>query len=101
MKSEARLAPRLYATAAVLLVFAALANACGGGKPAATPTPAPRTVTPTPALTPTKSGAPSAVSLQIASVDNQLLFDKNMLTAPAGGQVRLQFDNKGSSLQHN
>lgn len=66
------------------LVGVAIA-ACGGAAPAATSAPA----------------AKSAVTLEIASKGEELLYDKDTLTAPAGSSITLKLKNNSSALQHN
>jgi azurin len=63
-----------------------LLAACGGGEP----TPAP-----------TAAGSGQAVTLEIGSKGEELLFDKDTLSAPAGSKITLTFKNNSTALQHN
>lgn len=88
-------------------VFAALV-ACGKS-PAPQQNPAPQPtveqVPVAPAPTPSAAPVPSKPTLevQVASVGEQMLFDKTALTASAGQPVHLVFVNKSHSttMQHN
>ena len=95
---------------AAILTCASCENKGSGGDEApkataATPTPAMTTATPTPA--PSASGPSTAtapkVEIQIASVGNEMKFDKTALTVPAGAEVHLVLKNNGTmdTMSHN
>ncbi len=69
-----------------LAVGGSLLAACGGEEPAPTPAPA-------------SSG--QAVTLEIGSKGEELLFDKDTLSAPAGSKITLTFKNNSTALLHN
>jgi azurin len=69
-----------------LAVSGAILSACGGGS--ATSAPAAKT----------EGGA---VTLEISSKGEELLFDKDKLEAPAGSKITLIFKNNSSILEHN
>ncbi len=69
-----------------LAVGGGLLAACGGEEP--TPTPAP-------------AGSGQAVTLEIGSKGEELLFDKDTLSAPAGSKITLIFKNNSTALLHN
>ena len=71
--------------------------ACGGGgDEQATPTPSPMvTSTPTPGLTPT----PQAVTIDLRA--QNIRFDKNTITVPAGARVTVVFNHQDSGTRHN
>ena len=69
-----------------LVASGTLIVACGGGS--ATQAPAAKT-------------AGSAVTLEIASKGEELLFDKDKLEASAGSKITLKFKNNSSTLTHN
>lgn len=62
--------------------------ACGGGAAAPTQAPAP-------------AEAAAAVTLEIGSKGEELLFDKDKLEAPAGSKITLKLKNNSTALQHN
>jgi azurin len=47
------------------------------------------------------SGSGQAVTLEIGSKGEELLFDKDKLQAPAGSKITLNFKNGSSALLHN
>jgi azurin len=63
--------------------------ACGGG------------AAPAPAGTTAPAAGGAAVSLDIASKGEELLFDKDKLEAPAGSKITLKLKNNSTALQHN
>ncbi len=70
------------------------------------PSETPSSSAPAPAApVPGEAPKPSAqkVEIQIASVDNQMAFDKTSLTVPAGAEVHLVFKNNATvaTLPHN
>ncbi len=69
-----------------LVASGALIAACGGSS--ATQAPAAKT-------------AGGAVTLEIASKGEELLYDKDKLEAPAGSKITLKFKNNSSALMHN
>ena len=69
-----------------LMAGGAIIAACGGGS--ATQAPAAKT----------EGGA---VTLEIASKGEELLFDKDKLEASAGSKITLKFKNNSSALMHN
>jgi azurin len=69
-----------------LLAGGTVIAACGGGS--ATQAPAAKT----------EGGA---VTLEIASKGEELLYDKDKLEAPAGSKITLKFKNNSSALMHN
>lgn len=71
-----------------LAVAGGLLAACGGGE--ATPAPAGGGDAPKP-----------EVKLEIGSKGEELLFDKDTLSAPAGSRITLTFKNNSTALQHN
>jgi azurin len=96
--------------ALVLLAPLAVATAgCGndnkptGSAPATTPAPvATEAPMPTPTASVPQKTAPH-VEVQIASVANQMVFDKTAFTVPAGAEVHLTLKNNAtmSTLPHN
>jgi azurin len=66
-------------------VSSAVIAACGGGNAAPTSAPA----------------AGAAVILDIASKGDELMYDKDALSAPAGSKITLNFKNNSTALQHN
>ena len=70
------------------------------------PTPTP-TATTAPAATvsaaPVAPAQPATIELKIASVGNNMQFDKTKLTVPAGAKVHLEFKNAATTaaFQHN
>ena len=96
---------KLTTLAATALVLGSLALAACGGGSAATPvlTPPP---TPTPdAASATAAPAPSAATeglvLDISVQGEDLEFDKEEMSAPAGQEVTVQFRNVSEAQQHN
>ncbi len=90
----------------VSMLLVATAFACGKSEPPA-PTPAPVvTAEPAPPAVP-EAAAPAKpaqhVELAIASVGEQMAFDKTTLTVPAGAEVHLVFKNnsKSTTMMHN
>jgi azurin len=92
----------------LLAPLAAAAAGCGkddkqtGAAPAAPPPVA--TEAPKPAPTPSvPEKTVQHVELQVASVANQMAFDKTALTVPAGAEVHLTFKNNATvnTLPHN
>lgn len=71
-----------------LAVGGSLLAACGGEEPTPAPAPAPA------------SGG-QAVTLEIGSKGEELLFDKDTLSAPAGSKITLIFKNNSTALEHN
>lgn len=71
-----------------LAVGGGLLAACGGGE--ATPAPAAGGDVPKP-----------EVKLEIGSKGEELLFDKDTLSAPAGSKITLIFKNNSTALEHN
>jgi azurin len=70
----------------------------------AAPTSAATSVTVTPPAAPSETAAPAPrVDIQIASVGNQMAFDKKTLTVPAGAEVHLTLKNNATmdTLPHN
>jgi len=63
-------------------------TACGGG--AAAPTQAPAA-----------GAAGTAVTLDIGSKGEELLYDKTTLEAPAGSKITVKLKNNSTALQHN
>lgn len=88
---------RIAAPIIALLAITTLALACGGddekdsnGTTNASPTQTTR---------PTEGGGGEAVDLEIAAENTA--YDVDKLTAPAGADVTLVFDNDDEGLQHN
>lgn len=79
----------------VLLVPAAvaIAVACGGGSSG-------KAGTSGAATTPAAAGAAPGASTQLTIVGTDNKFDKTALTVPAGKEVTITFENKGSAI-HN
>ncbi len=70
-----------------LAVVGGALAACGGGEP----TPAP-----------SAGGASGqAATLEISAKGEELLYDKDKLSAPAGSKITLTFKNPSTMLQHN
>jgi azurin len=100
--------PKILALVA-LLACAACDNKSSGGEapqPTATPTPAVTTAAPTPAAStsagPSTATAPK-VEIQLASVGNEMKYDKTALTVPTGAEVHLVLKNNGTmdTMSHN
>ncbi len=93
-----------------MLIFV---TACGGEedtptptrRPTATPTPTTAAATPTPTMaadTPSPTTeAVAGVTLEISAAGDALAFDKDKLTASAGAEVVLTFNNVSAVNQHN
>ena len=71
-----------------LALSSAVIAACGGGATVA-PTAGPA------------SAAGQAVTLDIGSKGEELLYDKDTLEAPAGSKITLNFKNNSTALAHN
>ena len=61
--------------------------ACGGGEPTQAP--------------PANGGAGQEVQLEIGSKGEELLYDKDTLSAPAGSKISLTLKNNSTALLHN
>jgi azurin len=75
---------RQFLKASGLAAGAFALAACGGGE---TPAPAP--------------AAGGEAKLEISAKGEELLFDKDKLTAPAGSKITLTFKNPSTALSHN
>lgn len=77
---------KLMGRAGGMVAAGVVLAACGGGEPTQAPPAA---------------GAGGEVKLDISSKGEELLYDKDKLTAPAGSKITLTMKNPSTALQHN